>query len=317
MTLLGIDCLDVQRLVEASRICQKDFIFGKVKLLTSQKSKDKNIINIPHLSYEGISRFLIKDLHKFFDTSHVLIFQYDGFILNPTAWSDSFLKYDYIGAPWWYDDYQNVGNGGFSLRSKRLCEILANDERVNKFHPEDLMIGRLFRPVLEKHGILFAPECVARRFSFEGGPRVGTKWNGSFGFHHFTKTNLDDWPIFKNANIFTDYQFIFRLLKRQRERLQKKVRKERLQEITGKYITTNKQVFCKVDGSSGKHLLLVRNGKRTIFFPYDEFHYFSDETNEILEFEKRQKHELLLIYQKNNGPTHRAMFLRKVEATKD
>jgi hypothetical protein len=48
--------------------------------------------------------------------------------------SDFVGKYDYIGAPWvhhttYYDLYPYkycIGNGGFSLRSKRLCEIASH-----------------------------------------------------------------------------------------------------------------------------------------------------------------------------------------------
>lgn len=87
---------------------------------------------------------MIKELNKYIETSYVLIIQYDGFILNPDAWTDEFLEYDYIGAPWWYTDDCNVGNGGFSLRSKKLLEILANDDSILETHPEDHHICRTY-----------------------------------------------------------------------------------------------------------------------------------------------------------------------------
>ena len=72
---------------------------------------------------------LVRNLHERFDTPYVLIIQDDGFPIRPGL--EEFVgKWDYIGAPWvrhvtWYDLYPakyQVGNGGFSLRSKRLCE---------------------------------------------------------------------------------------------------------------------------------------------------------------------------------------------------
>ncbi len=72
---------------------------------------------------------LVRNLHERFDTPYVLTIQDDGFPMRPGL--EEFVgKWDYIGAPWvrhvtWYDLYPSryqVGNGGFSLRSKRLCE---------------------------------------------------------------------------------------------------------------------------------------------------------------------------------------------------
>ncbi len=73
---------------------------------------------------------LIENLHERFSTEYALIVQDDGFPLRPGL-SEFVGKYDYIGAPWvhhttYYDIYPYkycVGNGGFSLRSKRLCEV--------------------------------------------------------------------------------------------------------------------------------------------------------------------------------------------------
>lgn len=69
-------------------------------------------------------------LYSRFDTDYVLIVQNDGFPLRKGL--DEFVgRYDYIGAPWvahatCFDLYPypkfSVGNGGFSLRSRRLCK---------------------------------------------------------------------------------------------------------------------------------------------------------------------------------------------------
>lgn len=76
----------------------------------------------------------IKNLYKRFETEYVVIIQIDGMPVNSGI--DKFLgmKYDYVGAPWPghchrkdlfpYPKYA-VGNGGFCIRSKRICEQAA------------------------------------------------------------------------------------------------------------------------------------------------------------------------------------------------
>lgn len=129
---------------------------------------------------KGYSEFMIKELDKYFDTDFVLVTQHDAWVLDEKAWTDEFLEYDYVGAGWLEVDGYNVGNGGFSLRSKRLQHILATDEFIHPFHPEDATICRLYRPYLEeKHGIKFAPDALADKFSFE----LREPIQSTFGFH--------------------------------------------------------------------------------------------------------------------------------------
>lgn len=106
VTLLGIDCVDLDRLMLAMNICQEEFEFGDVKILTSIKSDHKDIIPIePINSVEEYSNFVLSELDKYVQTQYVLLVQYDGFILNPEQWADDFLNYDYVGAPWLVDDF--------------------------------------------------------------------------------------------------------------------------------------------------------------------------------------------------------------------
>ena len=73
----------------------------------------------------------------------------------------------------------SVGNGGFSLRSRRLLEA-GLDARIVQEHPEDQMLRRTYRQLLEQqHRVQFAPPALARQFAFENErPRGPT-----FGFH--------------------------------------------------------------------------------------------------------------------------------------
>jgi hypothetical protein len=215
VTLLGIDCLNIDRLVLAAEICQEHFEFADVKLLTSLPAgQHKNIVHIePIIRVEDYSQFVISRLDEFVDTEHVLVIQYDGFILNPHAWDDSFLKYDYIGAPWLVKNWSVrdygfpsdslgtmiVGNGGFSLRSKKflsICAQLACENKFDKYHPEDVALCVWNRGLMERQGIQFAPVDLGQKFSFEGDNYESSQWNGQFGFHGLTWTDISKWNAF-------------------------------------------------------------------------------------------------------------------------
>jgi ADP-heptose:LPS heptosyltransferase len=136
----------------------------------------------PIKSKAEYSQFCIKKLNQYIGTEHVLLFQWDGFPINGKAWNDDFLKYDYIGAPFDYDHERQVGNGGFSLRSKRLHTVLAEDNFIDILHPEDQSICIIYRWYLEKkYNVKFAPRALAEQFAYECvEPTVPT-----FGFHNF------------------------------------------------------------------------------------------------------------------------------------
>jgi hypothetical protein len=128
--------------------------------------------------------FSVKRLPALIETPFVLVVQWDGYMINPGAWSTSFCEYDYIGARWPdFGDGMNVGNGGFCLRSRKLLAAL-NDPRftADGTISEDILICRTFRPALEREfGIRFAPDSVADQFSYENiVPNQPT-----FGFHGF------------------------------------------------------------------------------------------------------------------------------------
>jgi tetratricopeptide (TPR) repeat protein len=134
----------------------------------------------PLASRDAYSRFVLKDLLPLVRTSHALLVQWDGYVVNPEAWSPAFLECDYLGATWfWRDDDLRVGNGGFSLRSRRLLEALQNP-KIEMMEAEDITIGRTYRRLLEReHGIRFGDESLADRFSFETDYPAGKP----FGFH--------------------------------------------------------------------------------------------------------------------------------------
>jgi hypothetical protein len=209
VTLLGIDCVNVPRLQEAMDVSEKEIEFASSKLLTSLPSDDPRRVEIRNLNtIELFSEFCIKDLHMYVDTDFVLTVQHDGFILNPQNWNNDFLKYDYIGAPFFIDskfiqkfDLPEellgnciVGNGGFSLRSKKFLEVAAKlytEGKILRLNPQDVAQCIWYRDLFEKEGIVFAPVEIALQFSIEGEKNLTFK--DQFGFHGFGWTNIDLW----------------------------------------------------------------------------------------------------------------------------
>ncbi|MGZ5147458.1 MAG: DUF5672 family protein, partial [Burkholderiales bacterium] len=133
-------------------------------------------------SRNDYSNFMLRQLPKHINTSYALIVQWDGYVVDASAWKPEFRDYDYIGARWtWFDDGMTVGNGGFSLRSQKLLRAL-RDPRFSIVPGvnEDELICRDYRRTLEReHGIRFAPESVADLFSYERTSPAGP----TFGFH--------------------------------------------------------------------------------------------------------------------------------------
>jgi hypothetical protein len=202
VTLIGVDCIDVGRLLHAAAICQRSIRFGDVRILTSIPHDHPSIVPIaPLTSREAYSSFMVKRLNTYVDTPFALVIQYDGFILNPDAWRDDYLAYDYIGAPWREPEGYIVGNGGFSLRSKRLLERLQQDDAIPDptdldppDAPEDWYICVMVRDHLEERGIRWAPVELARQFSLEGGDHEdGVMWTNQFGFHSLDCTDISPW----------------------------------------------------------------------------------------------------------------------------
>lgn len=138
------------------------------------------VIPIPRLtSAADYSRFLLFGLVDHISTSHCLIVQWDGHVIDPARWQPAFLDQDYIGASWpQFGDGHDVGNGGFSLRSLRLMQ-LCQSVPFQRVHPEDLAIGRWHRDWLEDQGMRFAPRALADAFSAERAGDPAT----SFGYH--------------------------------------------------------------------------------------------------------------------------------------
>lgn len=171
----------------------------KTKILSNKEFNHPFIECILIDSINSISEynsFCLDKMVDYFDTTHVLIFQSDGFVLDSDRWDDNFLNYDYIGAPWplWFKDVNIdncVGNGGFCIRSKKLLNLIKTYRLSDKDNetPEDVFICRKYRSVLENSGIIWSPIEVASQFSIEHqhsknmNDQSNHNFINTFGFH--------------------------------------------------------------------------------------------------------------------------------------
>jgi hypothetical protein len=154
------------------------------------------------LSINDYSRICLLELTNYVNSDFCLIFQLDGFALNPELWNDSFYEYDYIGAPWplsvgWVKEGRQVGNGGFSLRSKKFLNLTSTfteyevgNEDGYIFYAYDIII---------RAGLKIAPLEIAKRFAIEIPLDESHNISTCFGFHAHDIPN--DYLISK-LNIF-------------------------------------------------------------------------------------------------------------------
>ena len=203
VTLFSIDTTDeIDKTLRALYTSMSGINYGSVKLVTTKKQIEKYKTQLENdgitleepvievNNYNDYNYYVIYKLGQHIETSHCLLVQPDGFVLFPEKWDDSWLEYDYIGAPWAYveDSYidpfgnhHRVGNGGFSLRSKKLLDVPNKVEvpwEVNNsdfywmppgvvnYH-EDGNICVHNRHIFVEQGCKFAPVEVAVRFSQE------------------------------------------------------------------------------------------------------------------------------------------------------
>ena len=189
VTLLTIDCRDPEMACKALVYSSLGIKFADLVLFSSDdvECEDITFIKIDPISdLTAYSNFCMKKLNQYIKTDFVITVQTDGFITNPHLWMDEFLAYDYIGSPWppeapWC--FRNrVGNGGFSLRSKRFIELTANID-VDFRHEDVLLTNTLFE-YFTTNGCRYAPVEVAMKFSLEAKiPECRYDLRNCFGFH--------------------------------------------------------------------------------------------------------------------------------------
>lgn len=200
VTIIVIDTANPNDALKALDISCRGIKFGASKICTSimpDRKTSHEVVLIPNLNYEQYSQFVVRKLASLIDTDFCLIVQTDGFVLNADKWSDTFFDYDYIGAKWnrerlvyacqWIHPeikkrgiwgINPVGNGGFSLRSKKLLKLC--ETAPQQFSgPEDAFVCNNNKDYFESFGIKYAPEYIADMFSQD----PITDISATFGFH--------------------------------------------------------------------------------------------------------------------------------------
>lgn len=129
------------------------------------------------------------------NTSHMLFTEWDGAVRDTAKWNPAWLTYDYIGAPWpgrkggQWEPRQGytVGNGGFTLWSKKLMTCIADSGIPCA---TDIHIAIDYRDALVRLcDAKWAPESVAYQFAFEHGTDT-QRGAPSFGTH-----DIFNWPL--------------------------------------------------------------------------------------------------------------------------
>ena len=189
----------------------KKLEFNNSYIFTNQNIKTNDHQTISINKFRTIDEYnnFVLDFNNFkFKSEYILIIQADGFVINPSKWTDNFYNYDYVGAPWPKNDKisnvkfgkeellakkkNRVGNGGFSLRSKKFLKYSSQFNNC-KGYPEDLFLTAIQYEEACRNKIYFPPPEEAYKFSIET-PLFGKTKDivldsryslgiSSFGFH--------------------------------------------------------------------------------------------------------------------------------------
>lgn len=183
VTLVCVNGVNPELGVKALRYSSSNIKFAKAILLSHYKPENigSDIIfkKIVKLTHETSCLMTLKGLYHVIDTDFCLSIHDDGFVINPHLWSNEFLEYDYIGAPW---PGNIVGNGGFCLKSKKFINLC--QEIPWQGEHDDWLVSVTYRDFFEKNGCKFAPFDLALKFALES-KIDGYEYdlNKTFGFH--------------------------------------------------------------------------------------------------------------------------------------
>lgn len=128
-----------------------------------------------HTSKEYNELLTNVEFWKLIPYDKILMFQSDSGILKEGI--DQFLKWDWVGAPWTFQQFG--GNGGLSIRSKEIMLEITKRFKYNYDCNEDVF----FCNQMAGHRIgKLAPRSICEQFSVEAIYKLGT-----FGYHSIDK----------------------------------------------------------------------------------------------------------------------------------
>ena len=208
LTIVCVATRDVEKAAAALAYSMSSIKFANALLLSHYKpwNLHDDIDHIHIKSFRSVEEwgfFIIYHLHKFIKTSHILLIHPDGFVVNPSSWSDEFLTYDYIGAPWLLpkDEFSyrsksgkivRVGNS-VSIRSHAILRAPTNlrlewQSYYGYYHEDGFLCAQNY-DLLCENGFTFASIEKAYQFSVEN--ELPKKKNNleSFVFHDWIGKN--------------------------------------------------------------------------------------------------------------------------------
>ena len=205
--LIAMDQVDFKRSVLITDSSKTDLsLFGQaidrnnIQVYDMHADLNDNLQN-DEANRVGFNKLFVDETAKHMTDDFCLNVQHDSTIIDAEYWNNRFLDYDYIAAPWPMGIIQAsdmvagriekipnvVGNGGFSLRTRKYVEESA---KLDWFHKnEDLNICVFNYETMVEKGIKFAPPELGSEFAVEH--PVPTKsftrsllfTYNSFGFH--------------------------------------------------------------------------------------------------------------------------------------
>jgi len=202
VTLVAVDCTDrIKGTIQAMLFSMLKINFGEAKLLSHEKP---NCLP-PEIQFEKIDKisnineyneFMFLNLGQHIDTPACITVQDHAYVIHPEVWDDEWLQYDYCGAPWkWMKnsyvanngEHIRQGNGGFSLRSKKLVDLpkkMGWELREEQgWLNEDGNLNCYWRREMLEQGIKYAPVEVAALFAYENPVPENANSDLTFGFH--------------------------------------------------------------------------------------------------------------------------------------
>ena len=202
VTIVTANCVKPIDGIRAIKYSQRGINFKEAVLFTDKDIRLDGIRTeiIPTLkNVDDYNDFILR-LGDYIDSDYVLVVHDDGFVLNPDLFDPEFLKYDYIGAQWpqeksWseiqrardYMHFNPIGNGGFSLRSRKFLELSARFNSCMGFG-EDCFLNCVNYGFMWANGVKYPPVELANKFSMENNLE---NWEqpmhldpkSTFGFH--------------------------------------------------------------------------------------------------------------------------------------
>lgn len=216
VTLCCVDCVNPDLAAFALDMSRRGADFSRVLLLSDERPSvlpaGIEWIELPEkLDKDGYNLFILRRLHSYIDTRHVVTIQTDGWLIRPELFRREWLEFDYVGAPWakerWHADKSLVGNSGCCLRSKLLMETtarLADEDLIRRECRgdiyDDVVTCYVLYDELVRRGMRFADPDTAADFAIELSTRHGQFIGQTCGYHgrrhaptHWLERELEAW----------------------------------------------------------------------------------------------------------------------------